>query len=114
MKTIQGHSLDTAQKKQAQNKIRNVVILYQRTNPEAYATVINEIANRRKLNLDRFASTRENGEHAVERALYEIPETMFAGILQNLDEYQLQYFKSKEGSRWFAKTFKMFSVADEI
>lgn len=112
MKNIQNNSLDTLQKTTAQNKIRNCIILYKRTFPDDYETVVYEIANRRKLNVDKFASLK--GDHAIQRALFEIPETLMVGILANLDEHQMGYFKSIEGSRWFAKTFRQFAVGNEV
>lgn len=106
------HHLDTQQKKTAQQKLRNIVTLYKQMFPDEYDAVCVELSQLRNRQNDKFASVK--GDHAIDRALFEIPETLFAGILSNLDEEQLLYFKSKEGSRWFVTAFKEFRAAQEV
>jgi hypothetical protein len=96
-----------------QNKIKNVVKLYKETFPEEYKTVCEGIEMSRRLQKDEFGSTQD-GSNFVGRILYETPEKLQSLIIKNLDVEELEYFKSKEGARWFANTFREFRVADKI
>lgn len=50
----------------------------------------------------------------VERILFEIPETLHTSLQLRLTEPQKEWFHSKEGSQWFAKTFKQFQVTQRV
>jgi hypothetical protein len=62
--------------------------------------------------------SRDTGElkytDMVRRPLYEIPENLDKMIKKGLNDEEKEYLKSIEGGRWFAKTFKEFSLITKI
>lgn len=95
----------------AQNKITSLVDKYRLLHPEEYAFVVKQIRNNRENLKNKFAET---GMDTVERALTEVPETLFEMFLKGLSEDELAYYSSKEGTRWFAKSFREFVVGSKI
>jgi hypothetical protein len=95
------------------NRIRNIVFGYKELFPNEYGNVVKFIANNRRLQENEFASMKQ--EHAViQRALYELPEKLSTMLFQELSGEELTYFKSKQGGRWFAKTFPQFALSVKI
>lgn len=95
------------------NKITEIVIDYKRLFPGEYKDVVDLMKQKRNQTKDEFASIR--GKHslkshgAVERALYEIPETLDGIFSLRLTEKEKEYYRSKQCARWFAGTFKEFA-----
>lgn len=55
----------------------------------------------------------------AERIIHEVPATLFAMLKVRLSEEDMAWLwseddKSKEGVRWFAKTFKDFQVTEKV
>lgn len=98
--------------KTTKNKIKNVVKLYQDMFNDEYRQFEKEVDIRRRLVRDEFASIKDT--RYIERALFEIPEKLHVALINNLTEAELKYWKSKECSRWFAKTFPVFSLVKKI
>lgn len=48
------------------------------------------------------------------RALYDIPETLDDIFNLNLTDEEKGEFRTKEGARWFAKTFRAFRVIEKV
>jgi len=94
-----------------QNKIKNIVFGYKELFPEEYKTSVQAIEMQRRIVKDEYASI---GGGNLQRAILEYPETLSTMLIQQLDVDGLTYFKSKEGARWFAKQFPMFSLAEKI
>ena len=98
-------------KAHTQARIKNLVEGYKKLFPEEYKIACEAVIMQRHIQNDEFASVK--GEHAapsVQRKLYEIPETLYMTLIKELDGDELNYWKSKEGGRWFADTFKQFSL----
>lgn len=100
-------------KELTKNRIKNLVGGYKALFPEEYETVVNFIAQNRKLQENEFASMRKDMT-MLERALFELPETLSTMLIKELKPLELEYFKSKDGGRWFAKTFPQFALAQKI
>jgi len=96
---------------EVKEKIKRTVSEYKRLFPEEYKAVVAQIAESRKNQKDQYASS--SGEH-MERALFEIPETLFVALKMNLSDEEMLTYKSIECSRWFAKTYKEFTLAEKI
>jgi hypothetical protein len=102
--------LDLNEIKTAQNKIRNAVTLYRQKFPEEYSATVDLVSKKKKDLLNKYGSV--SGDHAIERILFEIPETLHNMFISNLDARQLLWFKTKGGARWFAKTFYQFALTE--
>lgn len=95
-----------------QNKIKNIVFGYKELFPQEYKIAVAAVEMQRRIQKDEYAST--GGDGNLQRAILEYPEKLSMMLIQKLDVDELTYFKSKEGARWFAKTFPMFSLAEKI
>lgn len=98
-------------KAHTQNRIKNLVEGYKTLFPEEYKVVCESVIMLRQVQNDEFASVK--GEHdgpGIQRILHEIPEKLYMSFVKELDGDELNYWKSKEGGRWFCKTFPMFSL----
>lgn len=102
---------ETSSSSTVKHAIRNVVQLYAMQHPRDYNAVCKAIAGKRKLNRNEFASLEGT---KFSRALFEIPEDLHTALVQRLSEDELKWFKSIPGSRWFAKTFREFSLPDVL
>ena len=89
----------------AQKKIHSVVEQYKKFYPDEYEFVVKQIATKRTHLNNEFAETKMD---YAERALTEVPETLFFLLQRILSEDEMSYYASKQGTRWFAKTFKDF------
>ena len=95
-----------------QKKITEVVHQYIRTNPQEYKAVKILINEQRKELRTKFAEPK--GKGVLGRKLVEIPETLFSILVMRLSLEETEYYKSKSGTRWFAKQFPEFKVAEKI
>lgn len=96
-----------------QQRIKNLVETYKMGFPEEYRDACKVVEQNRKLQNDEFASTNQE-LNTLQRAVYEIPETLLTVFIKNLSEDELRYLKSKEGARWFARALPQFSLAHKI
>lgn len=92
-------------------KIRTAVTDYKKMFPHDYANLMKAIEEQR-LNLKDDMAEIEG--HAIKRALFTISEILSTMIAKKLDNEESLFFKSKEGSRWFAKEFSQFRITKEI
>ena len=97
----------------SQDNITVVVREYVRTYPREYGLFKGQNWRRRNAQNNKFASIRK-GAGALERRLTEIPETLFGMFTANLSDKDLEYYKSKKGTRWFAGEFPDFRIAEII
>lgn len=98
-------------KAHTQKRIINLVEGYKKLFPQEYKQVCEAVIMQRQIQADEFA--RVKGEHAgpsLQRLLHEIPEKLYMSFVKELDGQELNYWKSLEGGRWFAKTFPQFSL----
>lgn len=104
-------------------KIKTIVKDYITFFPEEYTLVVEQIRQRRDNAVDEFASSQLIHDHkdsAIERASYEIPETLLKMFTHVLTDQELATFRGSKGleakkaARWFATTFKEFSLARTI
>lgn len=99
----------------AQTKLKQIVKSYKEVFPAEYRGLCQIVQQKRQRMKDEFGSLKgkdANRTHGVmERVLFEISETLSVIIQRQLDKGEYEWFHSKEGSRWFQKTFKEFSLA---
>jgi hypothetical protein len=99
-------------KEHTQKRILNIVEVYKKAFPEEYKAVCDGLIMSRQLLADEMGTVK--GEHSgasAQRVLYEIPEKLYQSIHTTLDGEELNYFKSKEGGRWFTKAVPQFALA---
>lgn len=102
----------------AQTKLKEIVKNYKQLFPAEYKGVCEIVKQKRKGMKDQFGSLKgkdANKTHGVmERALFEISETLGVVIGRQLDKGEFEWFHSKEGSRWFQRNFKEFSLSESF
>lgn len=54
------------------------------------------------------------GANYVERAISEFPEGLDAYLIAKMPKDDYEWFRSKEGMRWFVKKFPLFAVPNAI
>ena len=98
-------------KSKTQKRILNMVEVYKLAFPEEYKQVCEAIIMSRKLLKEETGAV--SGEHSApsaQRVLHELPEKLYMAFVQGLDGEELDYFKSKEGARWFTKNCPQFAL----
>lgn len=102
----------------AQTKLKEIVKNYKTLFPAEYKGLCQIVKQKRQNMKDQFGSLKgkdANKTHGVmERGLFEISETLNVIIQRQLDKGEYEYYHSKEGSRWFQRNFKEFSLAESI
>lgn len=99
--------------KATQLKITHIVNEYTRLMPEEYAL----FRKAHKLKIENLINPEAKvgkGDGALERLLWEIPESLFNMFRQALDVSELAWWGTKEGSYWFGRTFPQFRVTNKI
>lgn len=92
-------------------KITSVVVKWERDNPMTYQLFL-EGRKQKTANL-KNAFAVPDGAGYIERLLHDIPEDLDIALTQQLDESDLQFFRSKLGAQWFAKSFKQYNVSQK-
>jgi hypothetical protein len=101
----------------AKAKIKKIVETYIKLSPEEVAVFKQYMQQRRGGMVDdRFGLTEGSKDM---RALIELPVALHEMITNGLAADELEWFKSggaskNEGSRWFAKTFPLFTLPSHI
>lgn len=94
------------------NRIKNIFKLYKEAFPEEYKTFCEGMEVQRQMMRNEFASVKDS--KIINRALHEMPEKLYIAILQELESEELEYLKSVDGARWFAKAFPECALATKI
>ena len=89
-----------------QAKIAKIVESYKERFVDEYNSFCNSMIDKRENQKNEFAST---GGEAIGQLIREVPVTLDNLMQVKLDKEERQYYQSKLGSIWFAKTFKEFS-----
>lgn len=105
------HQLEAVDIREVKKKITACIKLYHRDFREEAENFYNFVQLKRK-DLIKESGEMVGGEHAIERILFEMPETLYGFIATNLSPEEFTWWSTKEGSRWFAKTFKKFSLVE--
>lgn len=102
-----------------EDKVRWAVKEYIRLFPEEYTEFKQMIRNKKAELQTEWGEVR--GMDAVERALYEMPETLFYGIKKVLKQDEWDWLQAKDthqkdfsGPRWFVKEFKEFTLTKDF
>ncbi len=93
-------------------KIKNIVDSYKEIFKDEYALFLKQMEEVKDTQATEFAEVGNGG--LLERKLLEYPATLEDMIKNDLSVEEFQEFKSKEGSRWFADTFKEFKVPEKL
>ena len=90
----------------AQENIEKVVDDYKILFSQEYTAFVKQQQMMREHLLNDFAAVK--GDSAIERKLFDVPETLYSMFVSNLNSEELAYFKTKRGGRWFSKKFREF------
>jgi len=93
-------------------KVRDLTKMYHDLFPEEYEAV-KEIAKQKREEL-RSATGGGQDTHALERPLIEFPENLWTAIYNRLSDEEMVEFNTKEGMRWFARTYPGFRIPEKI
>lgn len=78
-----------------------------------YAQFLSAIKDKRtNLKDEKFGTAK--GSEVVERVLYEVPVALFDIMTRRLDVKQIKELKTKEGARWFAKTYPQYRLTNKV
>jgi len=98
---------------ETKDKIRGIVKTYLEIYSTEYSQFHTGLLAKRGNLRDKFASTK--GSEIIERELFEIPETLYTILLSRLSPAEINFWRSRPGSIWFAKAFqKEFGVPEKI
>lgn len=101
------------------DKVKQIVTDYKELFPGEFAMFQKQIADFRAQLTDKQFGTI-SGDHAMERAVHEMPDTLFGMITKTLTDEELNQFtgtdsaSQKKAARWFAKTFPEFALPTHI
>lgn len=93
----------------AKTRIAEIIKEYIRTYPIEWADFC--LAVKEKLSLSSNDFGEISGSDLIERKLFEMPETLYIIFKLKMDEAEFEWFKTKEGSRWFVKTYPQFNTS---
>jgi hypothetical protein len=101
----------------AKINIKKVVDTYIKMCPEEYENFKHAMKFRREMMKDQKYGTV--GTDSGMRALFEMPVALHDMLINNLTEDQITWLKKggengHEGGRWFARTFPVFALPQEI
>lgn len=102
-----------------QNQIIKITENYKEMFPAEYRAVVNYLEERRKNLKTNFAELKEskggsNTPELIERAIHEIPVTLEKMFQVSLSIEGLMWFRTKEGSRWFANEYREFLCGTKL
>lgn len=91
-------------------KIKDIVEQYRVLHASEYKQMCDYIEDQRK----KLADQEHGGGSGDMHALMEIPVTLNQMLIEELDVDERQEFARLENRKWFAKTFKEFSLPDNV
>lgn len=97
---------------QLKQKITSIVAEYIKFFPEEYEAFKAGMKEKRDKTFSRTGKIE--GTDVLDRPIHEIPETMYGILNLHLTADELETFQNQTMSRWFARTFKDFSVVEKV
>ena len=103
----------------AKLNIKTIVDKYIKDFSWEYEAFKEQMADRRASMQDEKFGTVQGKGLSIERAIFEMPETLHGMLVANLTEEQMKWLKEggkngHEGSSWFAKTFPTFRLPEKV
>lgn len=95
-----------------QRKLNAIVDMYKELYPDEYINVVEQIKFTRENVIDEFASSKVDS--TIERALFELPETLYNLITMKLTPEEANEFSSKKEAREFAKNHPEFCIPESL
>ncbi len=95
----------------AKKNISTIVGKFKFTHPDEYAITVKAVEAMHHMVIDDFASAKDT---PMIRGLYETPEELYAMFIIELDPEDMNWLKTKEGGKWYAKKFKEFAIPKSI
>lgn len=96
----------------SQTNISGVVKAYKALFPSEYMTAAQQVHDQRQNSLTKYGEfEKDAGMEVLDRALLTYPETLYYMFESKLDKEDFQYLSSKEGARWFGRTFPEWMAA---
>ena len=85
---------------------------YLRLFPEEAAAFDTYMKEKRANQRNDFAA--QEGSHALERALFEMPDTLHNMVKLRLDEDAYREWRTIKGSLWFIKAYPFFALPSKV
>lgn len=98
---------------EAQKKIESIVLAYKGLFPAEFQAV-KEIVKKKRDNQKKDTGDMTKMTDAFNRPMHEIPQSLHVAITMKLTPEETVYFQSMEGTRWFTKKFREFSLISKI
>lgn len=95
----------------SQARITILVTEYEQVFKAEYDAFLIGMRQKKALQDNAFAET---GMDVAERLLFEVPATLHSMFSSRLSIEDMEYFNSKKGARWFAKTFPQYRVSEKV
>lgn len=105
---------------EAKLHIKQIVARYKKLFPLEYAAATDGIKMSRELAANEYGAMADGGKigaHFVERALFEVPETLNTMFMQELSTQEIVDWKTDKTHKlahWFCREFPEFSLARKI
>lgn len=96
-----------------QSKINTIANAYKRYYKDEYEAVTRQIKMNREKMGNKFGDLSKKMD-TVERPLTEVPETLIFLFQKALSDDEMAYYLSKDGTRWFGKSFPEFRLTHKI
>lgn len=99
--------------KETKDKIKSIVKMYIEVFSDEFELFKMSLRDKKNNLRDKQFATVKDMD-SIQRALYEIPETLHNLLFNRLEEEELNELRTKEGGLWFAKTFKDFRISEKV
>lgn len=103
----------------AKQKVATAIREYTRLFPDEAELFAQSVAQKKDNKATKFAEVQ--GADAIERHLFDMPETLYTAIHRLLSEEELawlfardEYRKDFRGIKWFMKTYPQFSITHDF
>ena len=97
----------------AKHKLNQIVFQYKTFFKDEYKDFL--IGIKDKKNSNELATNKQDG--VIERAMWDMPETLYGLIIKKLTTEELEWFNQKGksgGQQYIVKTFKEFKVPEKL
>ena len=108
MQIIQGETTIT------KDRVRDIVKEYQRIFADEFLRFKDAMVDKRANLKFESGILNKDSSNIVERAICEMPETLFDILKRQLTDEQFTWLRTKAGFRWFVTAFPAYSAVKKI
>jgi len=97
---------------EAKDKIREYTNAYLELCKDEVGAFIKQARSKVDLQVNKFGLTKNTDTEI--RVLTEVPATLYAILESRLTPEHFEWYRSKPGTRWFAKAYPIFKIVEKI